>query len=244
MRDWRRRRILRRHRIPGELWRRVLPQIRAAAHLGPADTERLRDTASLFLHAKSLEPAGGLVLTDAMRARIAGEAAVPILNLALDYYHNFWSVVVYGEAYVARDLFRDEAGVVHAGADARAGEAWLYGPVVISWEDVVNGGDGFNVVIHEMAHKLDMLDGVANGRPPMQPGMVQADWTAAFSAAFEAHTRDVAAGRHTDIDAYAATNPAEFFAVTSEVFFEAPRRLQAVWPAVYEQLVLYYRQRP
>jgi Mlc titration factor MtfA (ptsG expression regulator) len=244
LRNWRRRRILRRHRIPADLWQSVIAGVEAAAHLSAADRGRLRDTASLFLYEKFMEAARGMVLTETVRARIACEAAIPILNLDLDYYHAFYSVIVYRDPFLVRDAWRDEAGVVHTGEEARAGEAWLRGPVVISWEDVISRGHGYNVIIHEMAHKLDMLDGSANGRPPLHRGMDQARWTAAFSEAFAAHTADVEAGRHTDIDAYAATNPAEFFAVASEVFFEAPRLLGSVWPAVYDQLALYYRQRP
>lgn len=244
LRNWNRRRILRRHRIADALWREILPRVHAAAHLSAAERERLHDTASLFLYDKAIEAARDTVLTDAMRVRIAAEAAVPVLNLDLSYYRTFYSVIVYREAFLVRDLHRDEAGVVHSGVDARAGEAWLHGPVIISWEDVLAAGHGFNVIIHEMAHKLDMLDGVANGRPPMQPGMDQRQWSAAFSEAFEAHTREVAAGRPTAIDAYGATDPAEFFAVVSEAFFEAPRLLESVWPRVYAQLALYYRQHP
>jgi Mlc titration factor MtfA (ptsG expression regulator) len=244
IRNWNRRRILRRHRIPAALWRSAIAEVNAAAHLSDADVGRLRDTASLFLYEKAIEPARGVTVSDTMRARIACEAAVPILNLGLDYYHAFYSVIVYNEAFLARDVYRDEAGVIHSGESARAGEAWLRGPVVISWEDVISRGHGYNVIIHEMAHKLDMLDGAANGRPPMQRGMDQARWTKAFSQAYAEHTADVAAGRHTRIDPYAATNPAEFFAVASEAFFESPRLLESTWPAVYEQLVLYYRQEP
>lgn len=244
LRNLRRRRILRRHRIPAGLWRSVIAGVDAAAYLSAADRERLRDTASLFLHEKYMEAARGMVLTEDVRARIACEAAIPILNLDLDYYHAFYSVIVYREAFLVRDAWHDEAGVVHTGAEARAGEAWLRGPVVISWEDVITRGHGYNVIIHEMAHKLDMLDGSANGRPPLHRGMDQAQWTAALSEAFSAHSADVEAGRRTAIDAYAATDPAEFFAVASEVFFEAPRLLEAVWPSVYDQLALYYRQRP
>ena len=243
-RNWNRRRILRRHRIPVALWRAAVAEVSAAAHMSDADRARLRDTASLFLHEKAIEPARGVTLTDAMRARIACEAAIPVLNLGLDYYHAFYSVIVYKEAFLARDVYRDEAGVIHSGYSARAGEAWLRGPVVISWEDVISRSHGYNVIIHEMAHKLDMLDGAANGRPPMQKGMDQERWTAAFSQAYAEQTARIAAGQHVVIDAYSATNPAEFFAVASEAFFEAPRLLESTWPDVYEQLVLYYRQRP
>lgn len=241
---WRRERILEKHRILAEIWRSVIRQVHAAAHLSAEDIERLRDLASLFLYEKSIEPTHDLIITETMRARIACEAAIPVLNLGLDYYHAFHAVIVYPEAFVSRDVYQDEAGVLHAQPSTRSGEAWARGPVIISWVDVMAHQPGGNVIIHEMAHKLDMLDGVANGRPPLHWGMEQTQWTTALSDAFAAHTAQVEAGVMTEIDAYAATDPAEFFAVISEMFFEAPRLLQKIWPKVYGQLALYYRQRP
>ena len=242
--NWYRQRILHKHRIPDDLWLAVTGEVRAARYLSAGDIDRLRDTASLFLYEKSIEPAHGLVITDAMRVRIACDAAIPVLNLGLDYYRLWYAVIVYPEAFIARDVYQDEAGVLHTQPGIRMGEAWLRGPVIISWKDVLSHPAGSNVIIHEMAHKLDMLDGVANGRPPMQQGMDQEQWTAAFSAAFARHTEQVEAGDPTEIDSYAANSPAEFFAVTSEVFFERPQVLQKIWPDVYNQLVLYYRQQP
>ena len=244
LRNWNRERILHRHRIPDAIWQAMIGKVRAAAHLSADEIDRLRDTASLFLYEKSIEPAHDLVISDAMQARIACEAAVPVLNLGLDYYRLWYSVIVYAEAFVARDVYVDDAGVLHTQSSTRLGEAWSRGPVIISWEDVLSHPPGSNVIIHEMAHKLDMLDGAANGRPPMQYGMNQEHWTAAFSKAFAEHTAQVEAGIPTEIDSYAAKSPAEFFAVTSEVFFETPRVLQTVWPEIYKQLSLYYRQQP
>lgn len=244
LRNWNRERILRRHRIPDHLWQDVIGEIHTTRHLSAEDLDRLRDTASLFLYEKSVEPAQGLNITDAMRARIAVEAAVPVLNLGLGYYHPWYSVIVYAEAFIARDVFVDDAGVLHSQSSTRLGEAWLRGPVIISWEDVFSHPPGSNVIIHEIAHKLDMLDGVANGRPPMQPGMNQEHWTAAFSTAYAEHKALLNSGLPPHIDAYAAKSPAEFFAVASEVFFESPRVLQTEWPDVYRQLALYYRQQP
>lgn len=115
---------------------------------------------------------------------------------------------------------------------------------MISWEDVIADSDDDNVIIHEAAHKLDLLDGSANGRPPIHRNMNQERWTAVLSEAYDSHVADVNVGRITGIDAYAAKNPAEFFAVVSEAFFEIPDVLKRIWPGVYEQLSLYYRQQP
>ncbi len=241
---WNHRRILKKHRIPSNIWQSVIQQVRTARHMSGEELEHLRDTTSLFLHEKSIEAVQGIDLTDAMRARIGCEATIPVLNLGLDYYRGFYSVIVYPETYVARDIYQDDAGVLHSEPSARAGEAWDRGPVIISWSAVQSSVAGNNVIIHEMAHKLDMLDGVANGHPPLHRDMDQRQWTAVFSEAFAEHSELVNSGASTEIDAYAATDPAEFFAVSSEVFFESPRVLQKVWPKVYEQLGLYYRQWP
>ena len=126
------------------------------------------------------------------------------------------------------------------------GEAWERGPVILSWADILDTLDepGLNVVIHEMAHKLDMLTGEVNGLPPLHPGMKIEDWSRAFNAAYEQLCRDADRGRPTALDPYAAESPGEFFAVISEAFFETPGRVAETWPAVYEQLRMFYRQNP
>lgn len=242
LKRWNHRRILNKHRIAGPLWWSVTKRTRSIRKLSVQELERLHDLASLFLYEKSIEPAHGFVITDMMRARIACEAALPVLNLGLEYYRTFHSIIVYEGAFYSRGVTHDEAGVLHIEPDAHVGEAWSHGPVILSWSDIIDSHPGHNVIIHEMAHKLDMLDGVANGRPPLQRGMCQQAWTTAFSEAFQDHVAQVEAGIEVSIDAYAATDPAEFFAVTSETFFETPAVLQAVWPRVYDQLALYYRQ--
>jgi len=240
--NWRRKRILRKHKIPDDLWFATIRQVRAVSHLTDTDLERLRDITSLFLHDKYIESAQGLELTNAMRVRIACEAVIPILNLDLEYYHSWHTIIIYPAQFVSHEEFHDGAGVVHRHRSVRAGEAWHRGPVVISWEDVIADSDDDNVIIHEAAHKLDLLDGSANGRPPIHRNMNQERWTAVLSEAYDSHVADIDAGRMTGIDAYAAKNPAEFFAVTSEAFFEIPDVLKRIWPGVYEQLSLYYRQ--
>ena len=136
--------------------------------------------------------------------------------------------------------------MVHHVDDALSGESWQRGPVILSWDATTNAGalDGENLVIHEFAHKLDMLTGVANGFPPIHVDMDVAEWTNTFSVAFADFQVKTAAGIETGIDRYAASSPAEFIAVLSEEFFERPQVIHARYPEVYDLLRKFYRQDP
>jgi hypothetical protein len=169
-----------------------------------------------------------------------------ILNLDLEYYRGWSGVIVYPEQFVPRHQHVDDAGVVHEGDEPYSGEAWLGGPVVLSWADVADTGyaDGVNVVIHEFAHKLDMLNGDANGFPPLHAGMDRSAWVRSMTAAYRDFCTRVDGGEDTIIDPYAAESPGEFFAVMSETFFELPDVVQDEYPEVYEQFCAFYRQDP
>jgi hypothetical protein len=245
-RQWRRRRVVQRSRLDDAAFQRVLRHCAVARHLGPDDLARLRELVILFLHEKAIEAAEGVTLNDDMRLFIAIQACVPILNLGLDYYAGWHAVIVYPAQFRPRHEVVDDADVVHIDEDWKSGESWQRGPVILSWEDVraSGSGDGFNVVIHEFAHKLDMLDGGVNGAPPLHPGMERARWAEAMSRAYEDMCRRADAGEETPIDPYATESPEEFFAVVSEAFFETPDVLRTEYPAVYDQLRLFYRQDP
>lgn len=245
-RRWRRDRLLRRHAIDDALWVRTLSDLSFTAGLDAGQQARLRELATLFLATKAVSAAGDLTLTPAMRLSIAIQACMLVLELGLDYYDGWVEVVVYPDEFLPEHTWTDEAGVVHHGKVPHAGEAWLRGPVVLSWADVARAGgaDGVNVVIHEFAHKLDMRNGDANGFPPLHRDMDRRAWSEAFSAAYEDFCRLVARRRHTGINPYAAESPGEFFAVLSEVFFETPELVMRNYPAVYAQLRAFYRQDP
>ena len=246
LRHWRRRKQLERARIPDLEWRTTVANLPLLEGLNTAELERLRDLATLFLHEKVLEPAGGLELTADMGPLIAAQACLPILHLGLDCYEGWSSVILYPEGFLTHHEYTDPNGLVHSVHRPLIGEAWERGPVILSWADILDTLDepGLNVVIHEMAHKLDMLTGDVNGLPPLHPGMKIADWSRAFNTAYEQLCREVDRGRPTVLDPYAAESPGEFFAVISEAFFEAPRPVAETWPAVYEQLSVFYRQDP
>ena len=190
----------------------------------------MRALALLFLHEKSLEPAGGLVLDEAMRLRIAALACRPILQLGLDCYGGFVSVIVYPGEFLVRDRERvDEAGVVHTRDEILSGEAWEQGPVILAWEDVEASGrgDGYDVVAHECAHKLDLLEGDVNGLPPLPRGMRAGEWVGSFQVAYDDLVQRLDRGEEPWLDPYAAEEPAEFFAVCVEMFFDVPGPISA-----------------
>ena len=246
LRERRRQRILNRARIGPALWQETLDALPLLAGMSADELARLRDLAVLFLHAKALEPVGEFQVTDAMRLRLGCLAALPILNLGLDWYRNWYAVVLYPAGFRARRQHVDEADVVHDYEEDLAGEAWERGPVVLSWEEIEASRqcDGFNVAIHEFAHKLDMLTGHPNGLPPLHRDMRVEEWSAAFGAAYADLNRRLEGGEETAIDPYAAEDPAEFFAVISEAFFELPWLVAKEYPAVYQQLRAFYRQDP
>lgn len=246
LRNWRRRRILARATVDQALWDRVVTRFSFAMRLDAGEQARLRDLAILFLHEKQISAAGGLELDLEKRLGIAIQACIVILNLGIEHYDGWVEIIVYPEEFLPRGEFRNEHGLIETDDLAYAGQAWHNGPVILSWADVENAGDadGVNVVIHEFAHKLDMLNGDANGFPPLHAGMNREAWSKAFSAAYEDLQRRVRAGQRTEIDPYATESPAEFFAVISEAFFEIPDLVRTVYPDVYGQLARFYRQDP
>lgn len=243
-REWRRRRAAARLGITAAQWQAAEFPLPFLDRLGDEERQRLRGLAAQFIAEKEWSGAHGLALTPDIQISIALQACLPILNLGLDAYGGWVGVVVYpGDFMIPRQQV-DEAGVVHEYDDPVLGEAWEGGPVLVSWfENLAEVGD-VNVVIHEFAHKLDMANGAVDGIPRLPAGMSRREWIAAFEPAYLDFCRRVDAGEATDIDPYAAEHPSEFFAVLSEVFFEAPDLLRDEYPAVYRQLKLFYRQDP
>lgn len=246
LRNWRMRRLVARHAITEPLWQGALQRCSPARRLGASDQATLRVLATLFLDRKSLEPVAGLHLDDGDRALLATHACVPILKLGIDWYDGWQSVIIYPDAFIPRRQQIDAAGVVHQTNSVLAGEAWGRGPVILSWANVlkIDKTPGRNVVIHEMAHKLDMLNGDANGFPPLHRRMNRRIWWRIFSSAWDHLKDEQRNGAHLPIDPYGLESPAEFFAVASEQFFEGPAVLRQHLPDVYRQLAQFYRQHP
>jgi len=240
------RRILRHNAIPHHIWHRVTRKIAALQGLDSVQMAHLRELTTWFLHSKSINGVQGLNVTLPMRVAVAAQACLLILNLDIDCFDNWVEVILYPGAFRVNHEQMDAIGMVHNDANVLSGEAWLRGPVILSWDDVerdtYHPQPGHNVVLHEFAHKLDGLNGETNGLPPLRRGMSRKRWGEDFSGAYAMLCQQVAAGKSAFINPYAATSPAEFFAVASEYFFTAPDILKNRCPGVYRQLMLFYSQ--
>ena len=208
---------------------------------------RLRTLAARFLHEKSITPIDELALDDTRRVQLAALCCLPLLEFGAEGLHGWSQLLVYPDAFRVNRSHVDAAGVLHEWDDELIGEAWESGPVILSWADVeadlAAPRDGFCVAVHEIAHKLDALDGALDGTPPL-PREWQRAWARDFQAAYERLARAVDAGRDTAIDGYAAEAPEEFFAVCSEYHFSAPKLLHEEMPQVAEHLQRFYGRSP
>ncbi|WP_235930129.1 M90 family metallopeptidase [Craterilacuibacter sinensis] len=224
--------------------RDVMPGLPLLAGLSEEDCTRLAELALLFIDSKSLLRVDGESLEDQDAAELALQAVLPVLALGESALVGWQEVVLYPAAFVTRDAWLDDMGLAHEGEQVLIGQARQDGPLLLSLPDVMDSPllDGWNVVIHEMAHKLDMLDGDANGCPPLHKGMDRAQWAHDWQTAYQAFGRQLAAGAHSWLDPYAAEHPAEFFAVLSECFFETPHWIKADYPTLYAHLSAFYRQ--
>jgi len=240
--------ILHRYAIEHEIWTTVSDKLTILQGMTAVEMAHLRELATLFLHEKNIYGAQKFHLSDEMRVIIATQACLPILSLGIGLFSGWSDVIVYPGAFqVCRDE-RDEFGVVHHDLRLLSGEAWSRGPVIFSWQDIEQDlqrwQQGNNVIFHEIAHKLDTLNGSANGMPPLHYAMQPKQWSVAFSAAYEQLNKRLKHHHGVCVDPYAATSPAEFFAVFSEYFFCAPDILQEHFEDVFQLLKLYYRQEP
>ena len=246
MQNWWHRRIINKSEITDAQWELVFSNLPILDRLTLNEKEKLRRLAIIFLHQKDFIGAQRLVVNEDMKYLIAMQACLPILNLGINWYRKWSSIIVYPGDFVPDRKQVDENGVVHHSQDILSGEAWLRGPVILSWDGVVSAAklDGTNLVIHEFVHKLDMINGVANGYPPLHKNMDKSLWSKNFQRAYEDLNHRINTGKKTVIDNYAATEPAEFFAVLSEVFFERPEQLKVIYPDIYQHLIDFFRQNP
>ena len=239
---------LQRRAIPDPLWRRTLRRFPFLVEGVGRDEAQLRRMTSLFLDRKEFSGAHGLQVTDDMAVAIAAQACLPVLHLGLAAYDGFVGIVVHpGAARVYRER-TDDSGVVHAGDEDLAGEAQHGGPIMLSWRDVRAAGAsaprGYNVVIHEFAHVLDMANGEANGRPTLPPDISSEAWDKLLLSEYEQFCARVAVGEATALDAYGSQSLDEFFAVASEGFFVNREAFALEHPALDGMLAHFYRYEP
>jgi MtfA peptidase len=248
---WRRKRdrdALRERAIPDDLWLQTLADFPFLKYRPLPDLLKLRDLATLFLARKEFATAGGLALTDRIALAVAAQACVPVLHLGLDWYDGFVGIVLHPDEVVAQREWTDDDGIVHTGEEVLAGEAIPGGPVMLSWSDVQAAGEtaaaGYNVVIHEFVHVLDMRQGPANGIPPLATAAQHQRWIDVMSRSHAEFCKQLQAGRDTLLDPYAAHGLEEFFPVCAEAFFVAPASLHSELGEVYTLLREFFQQDP
>ena len=216
--------------------------------LPQADRAELLRHTQIFLAEKQFEGCGGLEITDEIRVTIAVQACVLLLHRKTDYYPGLSSILVYPRSYVADNARRYVGGIIVEGQDVRLGESWHQGTVVLSWQDVRRGAantrDGHNVVFHEFAHQLDSTWGRGDSTPVLRDNASFLAWAGALGQDFKQFRRDADRRRPEVLDDYGATNPAEFFAVATECFFEKPGDMKTVYPRLYEEMKRFYQQDP
>ena len=256
--------------IPDSLWASTLTSLPFVARFTTNERQQLRVLAAQLLADKQMSAAAGLELTSAMQVSIAVQACLPVLNLGLDWYRGWKSIVVYPSEFLVPRSVTDDDGVVHEYVEPIAGEAWDGGPLVLSWEDAqqsaTGAGAAYSVVIHEFVHKIDLLDGEADGVPPFlaaHKSLSLDGWRSVLHHSFDRFAAELELidselpddldpesdeldrhYAHLPIDPYGAHDEAEFFAVSSEAFFVKPRRLHDAFPEWYALLSQFFLQDP
>ena len=244
----RRRNRLRAQPFP-QAWLSIIRQnVPYYTRVSVADQQELLGNIQVFVAEKNFEGCGGLELTDEIKVTIAAYACILLLHRQHDYYPRLQSVLVYPDAYTAEVTRPGPANTVIECEEVRAGESWRTGAVVVSWNHVrhrpVDPSGGHNVALHEFAHQLDQENGLADGTPVLPRTSMYAAWARILGHEYQALVAAADAERPTLLDKYGATNPAEFFAVVTEYFFEQPVQLKSQYPELYEELALFYRQDP
>lgn len=230
-------------------WRRILQRNLPVYRRMPTDLQlQLKRRIQQFIHEKHFTGCAGLEVTDEMRVTIAASACMLLLNRKTSVYPGLKYILVYPNAFLVQRETLDESGLSGVSHRGLLGESWSTGKVILSWEDVLQGnqdfGDGANVALHEFAHQLDHETGSTNGAPFLGSRAGYRRWARVLTDEFEKLQRAAYNGDQTLLDHYGATEPAEFFAVVTETFFELPQLMQEEHPALFEQLQKYYRVNP
>jgi len=216
--------------------------------LQATERDHLEDLIKVFINEKNFEGCGGLIITDEIKVTVAAQACLLLLNLKHNYYDQLVSILIYPAGFKIKQAQRTAIGTISESDMAVSGLSSSGGVIVLSWPDTIGGSkneqDGMNVVFHEFAHQLDQLDGVMNGAPVLGSTSMYREWGSVLSTEYKQLREDVSRHRHSVIRAYGATQPAEFFAVVTELFFEKPVQLKRDHPELYEEFKEYYCQDP
>lgn len=228
-------------------WQQALA-IPLLSSLSEAEQQKLTHLAKRFLQQKHLTPLEGFTLDDAKSARISLLFCLPVLELGIEWLDGFYEVLIYPQPFIVDDKWEDEQGLVHHQRVVHAGQSWQQGPIVLNWLDIKDSFDasGFNLIIHEVAHKLDMRNGGNASGVPLSRLRDIAGWERDLHAVMN-HIQDeidLVGEEASSIDAYAATDPAECFAVLSEYFFSAPQLFTPRFTSLYQRFCQFYQQNP
>ena len=234
--------------FPSE-WREWINQDAAYyAALTAAERETLESVTRLLLAEKNWEGIGDIEVTQRMQVTVAAQAAVLVLERDYDDYAHVESILLYPAVYSTPQRTIEPGLVVTESLVPTEGTASAWGTVALDWPDTKAGGlrqaGGRNVVFHEFAHQLDMHDGTADGVPQLDSDAQRDEWSSVMSSEYQLLKVDLEAGHPSFLDAYAATNGAEFFAVATEYFFEQGPAMLHARPQLYHALQGYYRQDP
>ena len=232
-----------------ELWQKTLiARLPFIGRIPLAEQQQLKYLIKVFLADKKFYGCAGQEIDDDIRVTVAAQACLLLLNQDRTPYPDLDSILIYPSTFVATREVANELGLVSTNHIAMLGESWSQGKVVLAWDNVNKGvmnlQDGQNVVLHEFAHQLDHESGSTNGAPVLNTRGAYRSWAHIFSEEFEELQKDAERGRHSLLDHYGATNPAEFFAVATETFFERPKEMAAYHQELYQQLKNYYKLDP
>lgn len=244
----RRRRRWRSQPLPPQWIEIIERNVPCYQQLTPDERDELQGHIQVFLREKDFEGCEGLEITDEIRVTIAAQACILLLHRETDYFPLMSSILVYPQHYFAHTTEHLPGGLVQEGVQARLGESWKRGPIVLSWNDVLRGAadpnDGHNVVFHEFAHQLDSESGTMEGAPILPDATMYTAWARVLGNEYKGLLHDLEQNHRPLIDAYGASSPAEFFAVVTEAFFEKPRQLKSRHRELYEQMCSFYQQDP
>ena len=237
------------HKPFKKVWRKIIQRRMPYFNQMPADLQlQLKQHIQVFMSEKKFIGCNGVIITDEIRVTIAAQACLLLLNKKTNYYPKLRTILIYPSAFVKQQQRTYADGTQSVKSINLAGESWGVGRIVLSWQDSLAGAeqpnDGHNVVIHEFAHQLDQENGIANGAPILGKHQDYKTWSNVFNKQFSLLQHQVSLGQASLFDYYGATNPAEFFAVASEVFFEKAQLLSIQYPLLYQQMSAYYHIDP